>query len=57
MILAEYIDELAVEILGVRHDLIEERIRILLRPKPRWLPQRLWKLLVARLLVIETKTL
>ncbi len=33
----------------------EAHVSLLLQPKPRWLPTRIWKLIVARLLVIEEK--
>ena len=31
----------------------EKRIRLLLQPKPRWLPEFAWRRLVARFILIE----
>lgn len=33
----------------------ETELRALVQPKPRWLPERLWRRVLARLLVIEEK--
>lgn len=35
---------------------ISERIKIILQPKPTWLPKFLYDKIVARLLVVETQT-
>lgn len=32
---------------------LEQRIRLLLRPRPRWVPARLWRALVRRIVVVE----
>ena len=40
-----------------RAKVIEEQIRVVLRPKPRWLPGRLWLWLVSRLIHLERKDL
>ena len=34
---------------------IEERITLMLRPKPRWLPRSAWRWLITRLIFIESK--
>ncbi len=36
---------------------LEEHLQILLRPRPRWLPYRVWSFLVRRLIVIQTERL
>jgi hypothetical protein len=33
--------------------LLDERIRCCLKPKPRWLPERVWLWLVGKLFVVE----
>lgn len=35
--------------------LIEERIKLVLQDKPRWLPQRLWRAILKRVIAIETQ--
>ena len=35
----------------------EERIKTLLRPKPRWLPTYVWQRIIGRLLIIQTEKL
>lgn len=38
----------------LRDQLITEtRIRALLQPKPRWLPERLWRKVIARVIALE----
>lgn len=50
----EVLDEFKIVVARERAAFIEERIKLVLRDKPRWLPERLWRALVARLLVIQT---
>ena len=33
----------------------EAQIRLVLQPRPRWLPERVWRRVIARLLVIEER--
>lgn len=35
----------------------ERQIRLVVQPKPKWLPERTWQSLLARLLVIEERPL
>lgn len=51
------LDEFAVQIAHQRAALIEERIKLVPRVKPRWLPERLWRVIIARLIVLQTETL
>ena len=33
--------------------IIEERVRVIVQPKPRWLPEFVWRRILARLLYLE----
>ena len=33
----------------------EAQVRLALQPRPRWLPERVWRRVIARLLVIEER--
>lgn len=35
------------------HTIIEDQIELSLRPKPRWIPQRIWRWLLSKLLRLE----
>jgi hypothetical protein len=48
-VLDEYVERLLVNQAVIR----ETRLRVLLAPKPWWLPEFVWRRVVARLLVIE----
>jgi hypothetical protein len=42
--------------LGTREMMFrEELIRVCIQPKPRWLPERIWRALLKRMLVIESE--
>ena len=47
------LDEFVYEVTFQRAKIIEEHIRLVVRPRPRWVPQRLWYRLVAKVLVME----
>ena len=47
------LDEISVRIATERATLIEERLRVIVRPKPRWLPNFIWRRLLVRLLYLE----
>ena len=53
-VLDDFIHQTVIESEGKRLASIEERIRILLQPKPRWLPEWAYRRILARLLVLET---
>lgn len=52
-VLDDYIRRLMIE----EHRILEERIKLVVRPRPRWLPRRVWKAVIQRLLVVEHQTL
>lgn len=47
------LDDFVVRVSTETATIIEERIKLVVRPKPRWLPERLWRKALARMLVIE----
>lgn len=47
------LDEITMRVTTERATLIEERLRVIVRPKPRWLPDFIWRRLLARLLYLE----
>lgn len=49
------LDEFAHQVLVNEGRLVESRFRILLRPKPRWMPRRVWRALVRRLVYLERR--
>ena len=40
----------------IRAKVLEEHLRLHVQPKPRWLPQFIWKALLKRLLYLEVFT-
>lgn len=50
-VIARWVETSAIERAAKR----EREIRVLLQPKPRWLPQRMWVRIIGRLLVIEDR--
>ena len=51
------IDEYTRSLLADERIFYEERIKTLLRPKPRWLPTYVWQRIIGRLLIIQTEKL
>lgn len=52
-VLDDFIVKVVAEASTRRGDIIEQRIRILLQPKPRWLPEAAWRAVLRRVLVLE----
>lgn len=50
------LDEYVNEVTHRNAVVLEERIRVLLRDRPRWLPVSVWRLLIRWLLIIETRS-
>jgi hypothetical protein len=36
-----------------KNRVIEERLRVIVQPRPRWLPEFIWRRVLARLLYLE----
>ncbi len=53
-VLDDFVHEMVTKIGRDRAFVVEERIRLLLRPKPRWAPKWAWEAVLRRVLVIET---
>lgn len=47
------LDEMVFAVSVERARVLEERLRMIVRPKPRWLPEFIWRRVLARLLYIE----
>jgi hypothetical protein len=47
------LDEIAFTIAVEKNRIIEERLRVILRPRPSWLPEFIWRRILARLLYLE----
>jgi len=46
--------DLALTISLERERIIEERLRAIIQPKPRWMPTFVWRRILARLLYLES---
>ncbi len=44
--------DITAQIGDIRAQCLEEHIQLYLRKRPRWLPERFWRTVIARLLVI-----
>ncbi len=49
----ETLDEMVFNISVDKNRVIEERLRVIVQPKPRWLPNFLWRRILARVLYLE----
>ena len=49
----EILDEMVFNISVDKNRIIEERLRVIVQPKPRWLPHAIWRRILARLLYLE----
>lgn len=47
------LDEMTFVVTAEKARVMEERVRIILQPKPRWLPTFIWRRILARLLYLE----
>ena len=47
------LDEMVFKVSVGKAEIIEERLRVIIQPKPRWLPDAIWQRLLARLLYLE----
>ncbi len=53
MILDDFVYTVTVKVLDEKATCIEERIKLILRPKPKWLSTRQWKWILRKLIYIE----
>lgn len=49
------LDEFIVRIAHERAVVVEERIALHVRPRPRWMPEYAWRRLLARMLVVRSE--
>ncbi len=49
----DVLDEINFSLTMEKNRIIEERLRVIVQPKPRWLPNFIWRRLLARLLYLE----
>ena len=54
--MSQILDDFILKVQIDRARVIEERLRLVVQPKPRWLPQRIWERVLSRLLVIEHRS-
>ncbi len=52
---ARVLDDFVVRVTSEKVTLVEDRIRLVVQPRPRGLPERVWRRVLARLLVIEER--
>lgn len=52
---AEALDDFVVRVSAASYDIVDKRVRLLLKPKPRWMPTRLWHAGIRRILSIEER--
>jgi hypothetical protein len=50
----DVLDDLTLAVSMERAQIVEERLRTIIRPKPRWMPVFVWRRLLARLLYLES---
>lgn len=53
--MSETIREWTESITAAGFKMREDQICLALQPRPRWLPERLWRKVIARLLVVEER--
>lgn len=53
MILDSFIFKVTTEVGEKKATILEERIRILLKPKPKWMSEHVWKWLINKLIYIS----
>ena len=51
--LQDTLDEMVFSIEMDKNRIIEERLRVIVQPKPAWLPNFIWRRILARLLYLE----
>lgn len=49
----DVLDELAFSVSVEKNRIIEERLRVIVQPKPSWLPNFVWRRILARLIYLE----
>lgn len=49
----EPLDDFAIRFAHEGATIIENRIRLLLKPRPRWMPERVWHRVLRRVILIE----
>ncbi len=47
------LDEMNFKVSVGKAEIIEERLRVIIQPKPRWLPDSIWRRVLGRLLYLE----
>lgn len=52
---SQVLDDFAVRVSAASYDIAEKRVRLLLQPKPRWVPTGLWGAVIRRTLLIEER--
>lgn len=52
-IVDDFITQIHLDAMGERVLLIEERIKLVVQPRPRWLPDFLWRRVLQRVFVIQ----
>lgn len=52
---SDVLSEWTEEVVLAGYKLREQHLRALIQPKPRWLPERIWRRVLRRLLVIEER--
>ena len=47
------LDEYTYKIMHEKQALLEERIKLVLKPRPRWMPERVYKVIIKRLFEVQ----
>jgi len=55
-IVDDFITQVHLDAMGKRALLLEERIKLAVQPRPRWLPDFLWRRVLRRVLVVKEQT-